>query len=158
MVEMSFDRFQLDPSFDKDAFDMERNLNSLPEDTKQTFAPKKSKTEREQLAVTPEYYPAGSQLISERTVQTPQGQVVIMRYSGKHPFTLTQKQPIAMELHTSSKGKPIFLNGSVGVLFHTTEQKRFVWTDGQTEFELNGDLPEEEIIEIANSMMNQPLK
>ncbi|RAL22047.1 outer membrane lipoprotein-sorting protein [Thermoflavimicrobium daqui] len=156
MVEMVFDRFQLDPSFDKDAFDMKRNLSQMTEESKQTLAGLKQKMDKRGMAsLAPMYIPMGSQLDGEKTVQTIAGPAVIMRYTGSKPFTITQKKPQEIETFLSEQAKPVMLYQGFGVLLNQDKQKQLKWLDGQREFELTGALSEEEMIKIANSFADQ---
>ncbi|SEN38859.1 LolA family protein [Lihuaxuella thermophila] len=160
MVKMEFDRFKAEPSFDKDAFDTQRNLNSLPDESRQTIAKAKGKEpEKEPVqAITPGYIPAGTQLLDEQTIQSPGGPVVIMRYKGKQSFTLTQRHPQEVEASLPVFGKPVELEQTIGVWLELGDKNRLAWTYNGTDFELLGDLPVEEMTQIANSTFDQPIK
>ncbi|SFJ73604.1 outer membrane lipoprotein-sorting protein [Thermoflavimicrobium dichotomicum] len=158
MVEMVFDRFKLDASFDQDAFDMQRNLNHLTEESKQTIAGLDMKKEQDLASVVPAYIPMGSRLDGEKTVQTIHGPAVIVRYAGAQPFTIVQKKAQEMETYLSESVKPVMLYQGFGILFSQENQKQLKWLDGKREFELTGNLPEEEMVKIANSFAGQPDK
>ncbi|MBA4496012.1 DUF4367 domain-containing protein [Paenactinomyces guangxiensis] len=160
MVNMVFDRFKANASFDKDAFEMQRNLNSLPGKSEQTMGKlqgaERSKESVE--AVTPGYIPSGSRLVDEQTIQTPDGPVAIMRFKGDQSFTLTQRHPQAIEASVTAFGQPVDLGQTVGVLLEIAGKKRLTWTDNGTDFELLGNLSTEEMKQIAKSVFEQPLK
>lgn len=154
MVQVKYDKFKLDTTFDKDAFEMERNLQGLPENTKQTIAD----TPKTLSAVTPGYLPNGSRLVDEETIQGIYGPIVVMRFMGKQPFTLTQRLAKAKEVSTSMKGSPIGLNEAQGVLMKFSKQQHLSWTVEGKDFELVGNISAEEMQKIANSVLNQTEK
>lgn len=162
MVEVTFDRFNTDPSFDKDAFDMNRNMNGLNEQTlpsmRHAQTDKNHHSEKEVEAMVPGYVPKGSQLVDEQTVVSMEGEVVIMRYQGRQPFTLTQKNPDAVQASAPMYGQPVDLGYTVGILLEGSEKKRLSWTHNNTEFELYGNLPVAEMVKIAQSVQDQPKK
>lgn len=151
MVQIKYDKFKLDTTFDKNAFDMERNLQGFPENTEQTMAG----TPKTLSAVTPGYLPSGSRLVDEETIQGTHGPIVVMRFMGKQPFTLTQRLAKTKEVSTSMKGDPIDLQDAEGVWMKFTTQQRLSWTVDGKDFELVGNIPLEEMRKIANSVSNQ---
>lgn len=154
MVEVKYDQFKLDTSFDKDAFEMERNLRSLPDQTKPTFAD----TKRPLLPVTPGYLPKGSKLVNEETIKGINGPIVVMRFMASQPFTLTQRKAMDKEVSTSLYGKPVDLYDAEGVWMTFASQKHLSWTSDGKDYELVGNLPIEEMQKIADSISNQPEK
>jgi outer membrane lipoprotein-sorting protein len=154
MVQLKYDLFKLNTSFDKDAFEMERNLRGLPETSKQTMAD----SQQTLSAVTPGYLPKGSRLVDEETIQGSQGPIVIMRFMGKQPFTLTQRLVKSKEVSTSMKGDPIDLHDAAGVWMKFATQQHLSWTVDGKDFELIGNIPLEEMKKIANSVDNQTEK
>ncbi|MFC7441637.1 LolA family protein [Laceyella putida] len=160
LIKVEFDRFEEDASFDNDAFDMQRNLEKIPQGDKTSLAAiaKPSAKQAEVETVLPEYVPQGSHLQSEQTIQTPQGPVVVMRFKGDKSFTLTERHPQALEAGLPLMGKPVELAGTVGVLLEMGERKRLTWTEDGVDYELIGNLPVDELVQIANSTYNQPSK
>jgi outer membrane lipoprotein-sorting protein len=157
LMQVQFDRFQLDASFDDDAFDTERNMKDLPSAEKQVVAP--ADPEKNELAsVLPGYIPEKSHLVSEQTIQTPDGPVQIMRFQGEKSFTLTQRKPQAVATSLPLMGKPVELKSAIGVLLESGEMKRLAWTYQGMEFEMIGKLAEEEMVKIANSTFDQLVK
>ncbi|SMO88974.1 outer membrane lipoprotein-sorting protein [Melghirimyces algeriensis] len=156
IVEVEFNEFESNASFDKDAFDMERNMNgaasrSIPSGSVEKEK-SQSKKKEEIEAVTPDWVPSGSELTDETTVNTPDGKSVIMRYQGKKPFTLTQKKPKAVEASLPLMGKPLDLGYTTGVLLNTDNKKKLSWTCNGIDFELIGELSEQEMWKIARSV------
>lgn len=154
LVHMQFDRFTANADFDKDAFDMKRNLESLPADTQQTIMMINADSQTVN-AVTPGYIPAGSTLSEERTVNSPQGLVDIMRFAGKNPFTLTQRNPQANETNFLVKGEPIQLDETVATLLEGKDYNRLYWSYDDTDFVLVGKLSRDAMTRIANSTFDQ---
>jgi outer membrane lipoprotein-sorting protein len=156
LIKMEFDRFKLDATFDKDAFDTERNLQPLPSESKETLAALAGKKDLQ--SVLPGYLPADSRLVSEQTIQTPNGPVAIIRFKGKNAFALTERHPQEIHAGLPLMGKPVELEQTVGVLLEADDQKRLTWTYDGLDYELLGNLPENEMVQIANSTFDQPLK
>lgn len=165
MVEVQFDSFEADASFNKDAFDMERNMTGFAGRSVPTLA-EDQETEKDQeaaaekpdnsLAVfTPDYIPEGYKAVDETTVETPGGPAMITRYQGDKPFTLTQRHPVAVEASAPVYGKPVDLGYTVGILLEGDGKKRLSWTYEGTELELIGELPEEELLKVAESVYGQ---
>ncbi|GGE23868.1 sporulation protein YdcC [Marinithermofilum abyssi] len=159
MVQVQFNRFEGNASFDKDAFDMERNM-SYDGHTVPTFVKKPSSKDKEKkLQIrTPGWVPQGSELEGEHAVQTPAGKAVILRYQGKKPFTLSQRQPQAISTSADVYGKPVELGYTVGVLLEMDQGKRLSWIYDGTEFELYGALSENDLTRIARSVYGQEAK
>ncbi len=154
MVEMTFDRFQLNASFDQDAFDTQRNLNNIAEESKQTMGTSDSSKKELDVSI-PAYVPMGSKLDGERTIQTVYGPTVITRYSGEKPFTIVQRTPYETDTYVPDPAKPVMLYHGFGVMMSKGDQKQLHWIDGKKELELTGELSEEEMIQIANSFVDQ---
>jgi outer membrane lipoprotein-sorting protein len=155
MVKMEFDRFKEDASFDKDTFDMQRNLNSLPRGVEQTMVKADVlETKESKLG----YIPEGTQFVDKQTIQSLDGPIVVMRYKGKKLFTLIQKPSRAIAASLPMLGDFVELGHTVGVMIDTDPYKRFTWTHDGTDFELVGNLSTEEMQQIAKSMLEPPTK
>ncbi|SFS89483.1 LolA family protein [Marininema halotolerans] len=157
MVEVKFNRFEAEPTFDKDAFDMKRNMMGYAGRSVPTLAKKKS-DDKDVKVLSPEWTPKQSDLESETGVDTPNGKAVIIRYSGKKPFTLTERNPGAVETSMQVYGKPIDLGFTTGVLIEADGKKRLSWTYEGTDFELNGALAEKEMVKVARSVFAEEEK
>lgn len=150
IISVTFDRFESQPSFDKDAFDRERNLRQIA--AGQTGKAAVAETEW------PAYLPAGSRLLGEHKVKSRQGPVMVMRYTGKKPFSLRAERATETFTATTESGEPVFLQQTVGVLWQKGRQKRLTWLDGGNQYTLTGDLPREELIKMAESSLGQQSK
>ncbi|MFD1427092.1 outer membrane lipoprotein-sorting protein [Kroppenstedtia sanguinis] len=156
LVEITFDKFDEGASFDKNAFDMERNMTGYAGRTVPTLAKKEKKgKEKEVNAVAPAWIPEGCRLADETTVETPEGKRVIMRYKGKKPFTLTQKRPEAVDASLQAYGKPLDLGETMGVFLDMDGKRHLSWTYEGVDFELLGELTESQMAQIARSVFEQ---
>ncbi|OYD06783.1 outer membrane lipoprotein-sorting protein [Paludifilum halophilum] len=160
MVEVLFDRFEPNASFDDNSFDKDRNMTGYAEQSVPTLAEdqKESEDGDDFDVINPDWIPEESELVDENTVNTPGGKAVIMRYKGKKSFTLTQKHPDAVEASLPVYGKPLNLGFTHGVLLEIDGKKRLSWTYEGTDFELYGDLPEKEMEKIARSVFEKDPK
>lgn len=160
VVKMSFDRFETNAKFDSDAFDSDRNLTGTPSSSKETFAGNAMESKELTSAITPGYIPQESQLSDEHTIQGPKGSIVVLRFKGKQPFTLSQQKPRSGEVIKPVYGKPLDIHGTVGVLLELKDHKSLSWVDLEqnVEYELVSSLQTEEMVKIATSIKNQPSK
>ena len=108
--------------------------------------------------LTPGWIPEGTRLVDQQTVSSPEGKVVILRYQGESPFTLSQRKPEAVQASLPLYGRPIDLGFTQGILLETDENKRLSWTYEGTDFELVGNLPVDVMARIARSIEDQPAK
>ena len=161
-VLVEFNRFEPDASFDKDAFDMERNMTGYGDPTIVPSSGREEATEekekKELSVLTPGWIPEGTRLVDQQTVSSPEGKVVILRYQGESPFTLSQRKPEAVQASLPLYGRPIDLGFTQGILLETDENKRLSWTYEGTDFELVGNLPVDVMARIARSIEDQPAK
>lgn len=156
MAEVKFDQFKTDISFDRDAFELKRNLSQIPKTTQSAHAQPLSKEGVD--AVVPAYVPKGSQLQDEQVIQTSNGPVSILRFAGKNPFTLTVQHPSSIEAGLPVQGEPVLLDRGMGVLLKMDQKKQISWVQDQREYRLIGNFSNEEMIKIANSIFNQTTK
>lgn len=149
-VRMTFDRFEEGASFDADAFDVDRNMNDVPDRTKETLA---SETQGLRLSGTkPSYLPKGTKLVQESMLDTIEGPIIVMRFKGIKSFSLLERPVQRQEDSLPVMANPVQLHESVGMLAEMSKQKRLAWTNGKAEFELLGNLTEKEMIQIADSL------
>lgn len=158
LIKMEFQQFKLNASFDKDAFDRERNLK-VPKAVEETLAGVEQKNEWPPIEpILPAYIPEETQMVNERMIETPNGPVAIIRFQGKKSFTITQRYPTEVHASLPMMGEPVELEQAVGVLLELGEGRRLSWTYDGMDFELIGNLSKEELVNIANSMFDQPTK
>ncbi len=79
---------------------------------------------------------------------------VLLRYEGAHNFTLFEARPTERGV-SSLSGTMVDLGFTLGTLLGD-EQKTLTWMDDGVEFRLtSGDLPEDEMVKIAQSLEDQ---
>lgn len=165
MVSVHFSDFQFDKKFDKDNFDMQRNmtsasLKSLPTMAKPT-ATKDGKAAAAANAqsfgiIEPFYTPAGVKVQGPQEIKLGEEKAVMFRYNGKYNYTLVESRPQAKTVSAPS-GEILDLGYTIGVV--TGEEKGFKtlhWMFEGVEFKLStGDLPVKEMIKVAQSVQGQ---
>jgi len=153
LVEIKFTDFTFNPEFDKDAFDKDRNMTgALPAipTMGQPEGPKKQPSSQFGV-IQPTYAPQGVNLDGIEPVKRNGEQVVVLEYKGAYNYRLIESRPTATTV-TYEQGMPIDLGFTIGVLTETGDQKRaLTWELDGVEFTLTGDLPEEEMVKVANS-------
>lgn len=172
MVVVDFNHFEFDKKFDKDSFEMQRNmtgwkLESLPavnqSGTKQgaskqqgsAAAQTKQTSVQQQFGVIePAYLPAGVKKHDIADMKLGENKAVMLRYAGKYNFTLVEARPDSKTV-TTLQGKILDLGFTLGVVTGDT-QKTLTWTYDGVEFRLSsGDLPQTEMIKVAQSVQGQ---
>ncbi|WP_318153081.1 LolA family protein [Metabacillus arenae] len=155
LVVVEFSEFEFNPSFDKDAFDTQKNMSYA-----QLEVPANASAENEPFAVKyPTNLPDGVKKVEEKEVSTDGGERVVILYGGEKNFTLIQeKVKIAAPASTStyvSGGEPANLGFTVGVL---TEQS-LTWSQDGVEYMIaSEELSQEEMIMVAQSVEGQSAK
>lgn len=170
MVTVDFNDFKFNKKFEKDSFDMKRNMTSYNLQKLQTL-PTLSENEGEaDAAVTepadettmkqdfgvlePGYMPEGVTLKDTREVQFGESKAILLKYEGDYNYTLLESHP-ETETVTASTGEPIELGFTVGILVGD-DKKTLAWTDEGIEYRLSsGDLPTSEMVTIAQSLQDQ---
>ncbi|GAB7387817.1 outer membrane lipoprotein carrier protein LolA [Bacillaceae bacterium] len=155
LVEVVFSDFAVDVEFDNDAFDKERNLSGALLDAVPAMA---GKQPQESFGVIePGYVPEGVQFVGIDRVKGEGEPAVVLRYKGNdYQYTLMEKRPVAQAVSVPY-GDPVDLGFAFGVL-SGTDLKSLTWIYDGVEFTLTGNLPEEEMIEVAKSVFGQPGK
>jgi outer membrane lipoprotein-sorting protein len=186
MVSVNFTQFEFGKKFEKDSFDMQRNMTSWNLQTMPTSATVGDATgstsadgskqtgaaaNAQQLGTTgqgqnsaddsfgvfePSYVPDGVKAQAPQQVKIGEEKAVMFRYSGTYNYTLIESRPQAKTV-TSLSGDILDLGYTLGVLTGTEGgMKTLTWTYDGVEFRLStGDLPETEMIQIAQSVQGQ---
>ncbi|MCE5168860.1 DUF4367 domain-containing protein [Paenibacillus profundus] len=192
VVEMKFNQFEFGKKFDKDSFDMQRNMTSMNhasiptgaidskdgagEAAKETTAPvgesgtketgtdpavDPQKESSEELGpfgfIEPSYLPEGVAKKDDMEITDSKDHSVMLRYTGTYNFTILESRPKDMETGLIY-GKTLDLGFTVG---HLTgdEQKTFTWMSDGVKYRMtSADLPEAEMVKVAQSMVDQPGK
>lgn len=154
LITAQFSNVEFNPEFDKDAFEMERNMTGAKLDI-----PTMSSSDESTSILYP-LYTAETTLTDEQEVTQGDGKQVVMTYTNDdHSFTLIQKKAeAAIEASAPVQfvhGEPVDLGFTIGVLTGDT----ISWTYDGMEFLLaSADLDEEEMVAIARSVQGLPSK
>ncbi|CAH8717958.1 DUF4367 domain-containing protein [Paenibacillus thiaminolyticus] len=190
VVEMKFNQFEFGKKFDKDSFDMQRNMTGMNHamipngeldengqlPSQETLAPTDgaegtdaaeqqhdSANVEEDMGpfglIEPSYLPEGVAKLDEKELPNNGDHPVMMRYTGTYSFTLIESRPKDMEVGLQVGGsKAVDLGFTYGQMTGE-EQKTLTWTyEGVKYRMLSGDLPEQEMVKIAQSLVDQPGK
>ncbi|MFM1655699.1 DUF4367 domain-containing protein [Brevibacillus sp. B_LB10_24] len=154
VVEITFSNFTFNPTFEKDAFDKDRNmtgaLSSIPTLSQNGTT---GKTPSGPFGVIiPEYVPDGVKLIGTESLTQNGEPVVVLHYQGDSSnYKLMESRPNAATV-SYEQGLPVDLGFTIGVLTSTSEQRRLLtWELDGVEYTLTGDLSEEEMVRVASS-------
>ncbi len=158
LVEMEFTSFEFGSEFDKDSFDMERNLssfgvNSLP--AMNTIEPSDSFG-----FIEPAYIPEGISKNSPKFVSKEEGDAVVIKYMGQYNYNIveTRAKSIMTTAPEASKTDIVNLGFGIGILNDMTDMRSLTWTYDGVDFKLTGDLPVNEMITVAKSVLGQAAK
>ncbi len=155
MVEITFNNFTFNPEFDKDAFDKDRNMTSgftvVPTLAQGGKPDQPAKQPSSQFGVIePTYVPDGVKQVGIESVKRDGEPVVVMDYKGAYTYRLLESRPTAATV-SYEQGEPIDLGFTVGVLITDQQKRMLTWELDGVEFTLTGDLPEDEMVKVANS-------
>ena len=152
LVLVEFSKVKFDTSFDKDAFDMKKNMTSA-----QLEAPVMAEVKDEGFAVK---YPSNlndMNLTEEKKITADGGDRVILTYEGSTSFTLVQEKAkvVQTSISTNVNGEPVDLGFTVGAMTGNT----VAWTFEGVDYMLaSKDLTQEKMIEIARSVGGDSVK
>lgn len=149
LVTVEFSDVKFDASFDKDAFDMKKNMTGA-----QLEVPVMADVEDQEFTVK---YPVaeipGVTLIDEKEIATENGKRVVLTYDGEKSFTLIQEKADAMPAMSSAinmTGKPVDLGFTIGAMNETSVS----WTHLGVDYMLaSTDLSPEELEMVAKSVL-----
>ncbi|MFY0546243.1 DUF4367 domain-containing protein [Brevibacillus sp. H7] len=154
LVKINFTDFVFNPPFDKDAFDKDRNMttSSLPVIPTMGQVNGAVKPPSSQFGVIePTYLPEGVKQVGIEPVKRNGEQVVVLQYKGAYNYRLLESRPTAASV-SYEQGMPLDLGFTIGVLTQNADNQRtLTWELDGVEFTLIGDLPEEELVEVAKS-------
>lgn len=182
LVVMSFNDFKFDVEFEKDSFDMQRNMTGgqivLPTLGKQENAGQegtsaeagkaasgngqaaeehKASNNQEVSIIEPSYIPEGVAKPKLSETKVGENKAVLLKYTGTYNYTLIESRPTDKSV-SLQEGTVVDLGHSFGVLTGD-EKKTLYWMYGGTEFRLSsGDLPQEEMVKIAMAVQDQTSK
>ncbi|WP_134685619.1 DUF4367 domain-containing protein [Brevibacillus migulae] len=153
LVEIKFTDFVFNPQFDKDAFDKDRNMTSALTAIPTMASIEESDTQPSSQfgVIEPTYIPEGVKQASIETIKREEDRVISLEYSGVYNYKLMESRPTAATV-SYEQGMPLDLGFTIGVLTQDSQNQRMLtWELDGVEFTLIGDLPEEEMVEVAKS-------
>jgi outer membrane lipoprotein-sorting protein len=161
LIVLEFDKFEFNHNFSADDFDMQRNMTSWNLQTLPAMSEEEAESDvAEQVptgpfgVIEPTYLPEGVQKISVEDIEWGEGTAVMLRYGGEYTFTLLETRPQEQSV-TADWGEVVDLGYTIAVLTGEN-QKTLRWVSDGVEFRLiSGDLPLEEMIEVAKSVYGQ---
>ncbi|WP_419882735.1 LolA family protein [Peribacillus sp. B-H-3] len=153
LVTVKFSNVKFGTTFDKDAFDMKKNMTSA-----QLEVPVMGNVGDDSFSVK---YPAdlaGSSLIEEKKIEAENGKRVVLTYEGNKNFTLVQEKAEVMEttiVPTDMNGEPVDLGYTVGAM----SAHSLAWTHDGVDYTLvSDDLSKQEMVTIAESVGGNSVK
>ena len=153
LVTVEFSKVTFNPTFEKDAFDMKKNMTGA-----QLEVPVMAEAEGGELSLK---YPAeldGVSLVEEKEVKTDNGKSVVLTYEGEKNFTMIAEKAEVVESSISPQsvlGDPVDLGYTIGVL----TDRSISWTLDGVEYTIaSQDLTQEEMADIARSVQVEPIK
>ncbi|MBX9958009.1 outer membrane lipoprotein carrier protein LolA [Peribacillus simplex] len=152
LVLVEFSKVKFDTSFDKDSFDMKKNMTSA-----QLEAPVMAEVQNEGFAVKYPENIGDMNLTEEKEITTEKGERVVLTYEGTKSFTLVQEKAevVQTSVSTNVNGEPVDLGYTVGAMTGNT----IAWTFEGVDYMLaSKDLSQAEMIEVARSVGEDPVK
>lgn len=178
VVEVKFDSFTFDNEFEKDAFDMQRNLDAgkqsqgtmLEVDENGMLVEKKQEDEATNGSIEeepstpalsetfgvliPSYMPEGVQYQDDKIIDGGDRSTALLRYGGTYQYTITESRS-PDRTASLAQGTAVDLGFTVGFL-SGDDLRTLTWTMDGLEFAiLSEDLPTHEMVNIAVSMQDQ---
>ena len=168
LLDVKFDSFDFDKKFDDDSFDMERNMTSFEiqsvptmsdewseeDGAEETAAAEQPKSNGSFGVLRPAYLPEGVVMKDMNDIKLGKENGVLIRYEGDYSFTLTESRP-KDRAASAINGTVLDLGFAFGILLGD-ENKTLTWMNDGVEFRLtSSDLPQEEMVKIAQSMEDQ---
>ncbi|WP_442601842.1 DUF4367 domain-containing protein [Paenibacillus sp. KN14-4R] len=154
VVKLEFTQFEFNKKFEKDSFDMKRNMTSENLKSMQTLSQNGSKDvpSKEVGLVEPGYTPKGVAQKAITPTQYGEDKGLLLSYQGKYNYNLLETKPQEKAASTNLQGEVIDLGFTMGVLLGD-EKRTLSWMHNGVEYHLTtGDLPVNEMINVAKSV------
>lgn len=154
LVTVEFSKVTLDASFDKDDFEMKKNMTRA-----QLGLPAMAEAEDKAFSV---MYPLaeipGVTLKQEKSMDTEDGKRVVLTYDGEKSFTLVQEKSEVMPATASPtymKGELVDLGFTIGAM----SDQSITWSYGGVDYMVaSKDLSQEEMVMVARSVQGDMVK
>lgn len=177
MVEVKFSEFKFDAKFEKDSFDMKRNMTALDDPTLGTVmqvdengnpitadgqqADGSTASAPKELGdfgmIVPVYMPEGVETKDTNKMENSANHTVILRYDGTYQYTIMESRSQDMAVSSLASGTVVDLGFTSALLTGNDDQKTLTWmNDEGIEFRItSGNLPVDEMTKIAVSLQEQ---
>lgn len=155
IVKVDFTAFEFDKKFEKDSFDMQRNMTSFNLQSMQTMSPSETEEEQSQSVEMVELMiPNGVSMQDISETKYGENNALLIRYKGKYNYSVLESKPREQAASSVLSGEVVDLGFAFGVM--TGEETRTLsWLNDGMEFRLTtSDLPKEEMIRVAQSSYN----
>jgi len=154
LVTVVFSKVTFKANFDKDAFDMKKNMTRA-----QINLPAMSDgVDKSFTVMYPTYELKGTKLVEEKTVKIEDGKRVVLTYDGKKSFTLIQEKVTAKAASTT----PTYVEGDIvdlGVTIGAVSDHSLSWSHGGVDYMIaSKNLTRTEMIEVAKSVQGDAVK
>ncbi|GIO31896.1 MULTISPECIES: outer membrane lipoprotein-sorting protein [Paenibacillus] len=179
MVEVKFSEFKFDAKFEKDSFDMKRNMAAVDDPTLGMVTevdengnpisaddPQAAENENNSAAapkelgdfgtIEPVYMPEGVERKDINKMEDNPNHSVLIRYDGTYQYTIIESRSSDMAVSSVASGEVVDLGFTAG-LYTKDEQKTLTWmNDEGIEFRItSSNLPLDEMKLIAASLQEQ---
>ena len=140
-MKMSFNDIDYNYSYDEADFKLENNMTVFSD-----FSDYKDSIDD---VLYPMYIPQNTFLSSQNKVSIPDGERVIMTFSGDYPFMIIQETLSSDDSMLSVSGDPFQLVDSVAVM----DESSITWiNDGVEYYLVSNSLDQQQLVSVANSM------
>ncbi|MEO2075797.1 MAG: outer membrane lipoprotein carrier protein LolA [Bacillus sp. (in: firmicutes)] len=154
LVTVEFSKVKFNASFDKDDFDMKKNMTRA-----QLGLPAMAEAGDKSFSVK---YPTvelkGTKLIGEKEVAIEDGKRVVLTYDGKKSYTLVQEKVTAKVASTT----PTYVEGDIvdlGLTIGAVTDHSISWSHGGVDYMIaSKNLTKDEMIEVAKSVQGDAVK
>lgn len=153
VVKVDFTTFEFDKKFEKDSFDMQRNMTSFNLQSMQTMSPNETDKEDQPELIEPVdlYMPEGVYQQEISAVKYGENDAFLIRYQGKYNYSILEAAPREQAASSNVAGDLVDLGFTFGVMTGG-EIRSLSWLSDGIEYRLTtSDLPKEEMIRIAQS-------
>ncbi|MGG3471019.1 outer membrane lipoprotein carrier protein LolA [Neobacillus pocheonensis] len=153
LVTVEFSKVKFNASFDKDAFDMKKNMTRA-----QLNLPAMANGGDKAFTVKyPTFNLKGTKLIGEKEVKIQNGKRVVLTYDGKKSFTLVQEKVTVKEATA-----PTYVEGDIvdlGATIGAVSDHSISWSHAGVDYMIaSKNLSKEELIEVAQSVQGDAVK
>ena len=154
LVTVEFDKVKFNASFNKDDFDMQKNMTRA-----QIGLPAMAKPADDSFTVKyPTAQISGTKLIKEDDVGIEAGKRVVLTYDGKKSFTLVEEKVSVKE----TLATPTYVDGDLvdlGVTIGAVNDHSITWSQGGVDYMIaSKNLTKNQLIEVAQSVQGDSVK